>query len=141
MMVPRSCSGSWAGFDEALVVEFNDTDLCLRALDHGARVVWTPRAVLTHYEQLTRGGALCLPDHVTFAERWGGRFSRGDPFYHPALSETRDYVLATPAGSSPRPANAGLSLTCEGGQRGVDLRHRQDGHQLAERDARRGPQL
>lgn len=110
MMVPATLFWELGGFDEALVVEFNDTDLCLRALEHGSRVVWTPRAVLTHYEQLTRGGALCLPDHATFAARWGGRFPRGDPFYHPALSETRDYVLAVPSEKLAEPASARSKL-------------------------------
>jgi GT2 family glycosyltransferase len=41
--------------DEALAVNFNDVDLCLRLVRKGYRNLWTPYAELYHHESLSRG--------------------------------------------------------------------------------------
>ena len=52
----RACSRRSGGFDEVnLAVAFNDVDFCLRAREHGYLIVWTPDALLTHYESESRG--------------------------------------------------------------------------------------
>ncbi len=79
--------------DQHLSVQFNDIDLCLRAADHGYRVVFTPFARLTHFECASRG-----PDHASgllrenyFKERrwfesmWGTLLAN-DPFHNPNIS-------------------------------------------------------
>ena len=43
------------GFDESLKVTYNDVDLCLKARAHEYLVVYTPYALLYHYERGTRG--------------------------------------------------------------------------------------
>jgi O-antigen biosynthesis protein len=79
------------GFDEALAVTFNDTDLCLRLQDYGYRVVWTPDAVLTHWESATRGQAQKPEDagrdamELEFMRRHWGRLLNEDPSHNPNL--------------------------------------------------------
>ncbi|WP_091942766.1 glycosyltransferase [Methylorubrum salsuginis] len=82
------------GFDAAtFAVDFNDVDFCLRLGAAGWKTVWTPHAVLSHLESVSRGrpsGAarrLFEREASAFAERWRD-IIRHDPFYHPALSLT-----------------------------------------------------
>lgn len=43
------------GFEEELVVAFNDIDLSLKVLEKGYRNLWTPYAELIHHESKSRG--------------------------------------------------------------------------------------
>jgi len=43
------------GFDEQLSHAFNDVDLCLKILQSGFRIVFTPYAELYHHESISRG--------------------------------------------------------------------------------------
>ncbi|MEI8104139.1 MAG: hypothetical protein WCG84_04545 [Candidatus Moraniibacteriota bacterium] len=38
-----------------LSIAYNDVDYCLKVRERGLRVVYTPDAVLYHYESVTRG--------------------------------------------------------------------------------------
>jgi GT2 family glycosyltransferase len=89
------------GLDETLRVTLNDVDFCLRLRDRGLINIWTPWAVLEHWESKSRG-----IDHTQaaldrqagevriFSERWGNIMAR-DPNYHPGLSDSApDYHLA-----------------------------------------------
>jgi GT2 family glycosyltransferase/glycosyltransferase involved in cell wall biosynthesis len=74
------------GFDEALATAYGDVDYCLRALEKGWRVVYTPWAVLAHEQarSLARAGQWRIDaDARTFRERWG---EYRDPYYNPNLS-------------------------------------------------------
>jgi hypothetical protein len=42
------------GFDEALAVDYNDLDFCIRLRKKGYLIVWTPFAELYHLETATR---------------------------------------------------------------------------------------
>ncbi|WP_342151243.1 glycosyltransferase family 2 protein [Methylorubrum sp. SB2] len=82
------------GFDAGnFAVDFNDVDFCLRLGAAGWKTVWTPHAVLSHLESVSRGrpsGAARQRferEAAAFAERWRDAI-RHDPFYHPALSLT-----------------------------------------------------
>ena len=56
MLVTRACFDAVGGFDAAAFpIAYNDIDLCIRARSAGFRTVWTPFAVLTHHESLSRG--------------------------------------------------------------------------------------
>jgi GT2 family glycosyltransferase len=80
------------GFDEEnLRVAFNDVDMCLRAADHGYRVIWTPHAELFHFESASRG-AYDTPEKVAVLrqerihmERTWGALLEADPFHNPNL--------------------------------------------------------
>jgi hypothetical protein len=74
------------GFDEALSLEFNDIDLCLRLRILGYRIVYTPFAELTHYESATRRNTRRPGSEVArFMQRWQN-YLADDPAYHPALT-------------------------------------------------------
>lgn len=97
------------GFDEALAVDFNDVDLCLRLREQGLLVVWTPFARLFHHESLSRGTAR-TPEDLERAQREQRIFRRrwahwldADPGYNPNLDlDPPGFRLAWP----PRPRSA-----------------------------------
>jgi GT2 family glycosyltransferase len=111
LMVDRECSGVTAacaairrdvwervgGMCEALPVNFNDVDLSLKIRHLGLRIVWTPHAVLSHFESLTRVGREVLASEAAFVrQRWKAALSR-DPYSNPNLDQTRgDWVVAKP---------------------------------------------
>ncbi len=86
MMTRREVFEKVGGFDPALDVAFNDVDLCLRILAAGYRVVWTPFAVLYHYESSTRRKAHPIENTRYFLKKWRDLIRRGDPYYNPNLS-------------------------------------------------------
>ncbi len=92
MMMRRPVFDRLGGFDEALAVGFNDTDLCLRLRAAGLRVLYDGHTVLKHHESATRGSIKALADPPEdgrfFRQRWAAFIRRGDPFYNPALSLT-----------------------------------------------------
>lgn len=94
MMVRRKVFEELGGFDERLRVEFGDVDFCLRANERGYRVVYTPYAVLNHFEGATRGIGKATPsDRYEFTKRWRGLLDRGDLFYNPNLDKMRSYRI------------------------------------------------
>lgn len=85
------------GFDSKdLTSNYLDVDFCLRAMEHGLQVIWTPYANLVHYETgsdeqshgAKQDGAYTR-DTAYMQQRWGD-ILKEDPFYSPNLS------LATP---------------------------------------------
>jgi GT2 family glycosyltransferase len=74
------------GFDEALGLDFNDVDYCLRARRRGLRVVFEPGAELVHLESPSRGTSLSEETAAAFMARWGALVEGGDPFYNRRLS-------------------------------------------------------
>ncbi|MCJ2031237.1 glycosyltransferase family 2 protein [Methylobacterium sp. J-043] len=94
LAVAREKYHAIAGFDEeTFAVDFNDIDFCLRLGARGWKTVWTPHAVLSHLESVSRGRpvgparARFEREAAAFTERWRDVI-RHDPFYHPALSLT-----------------------------------------------------
>ncbi|SOR32317.1 putative glycosyl transferase [Methylorubrum extorquens] len=94
LAVTREKYQAVGGFDEeTFAVDFNDIDFCLRLGARGWKTVWTPHAVLSHLESVSRGRpvgdarARFEREAVAFTERWRDVI-RHDPFYHPALSLT-----------------------------------------------------
>lgn len=88
LMARREVFEAVHGFDEALSVEFNDVDFCLRLLGAGYRNVYLPHVVLRHHESKSRG----LPrkptgrfgntnDRTLFQKRWGSA-DYYDPYYN-----------------------------------------------------------
>jgi len=83
------------GFDVRFAIDYNDIDYCLRAVERGYRIVYTPYAELYHFEGQTarRREASPLATRL-FRERWP-RYIENDPFYNPNL--TRNGVDFAPA--------------------------------------------
>jgi len=89
MLIGRNKFWQVHGFDEEkLSVAFQDVDLCLNLLEKGYLNVYTPYAILYHYESATK--AEKLPNRVEdhFMKRKWMRYIEDDPYYSPNL--TRD---------------------------------------------------
>ncbi len=113
LAVGRATFDAVGGFDENLPIAYNDIDFCLKIRERGLAVVMEPKAVLWHYESLSRGLDHEDLSKVTrlnceiglMAERWPEVFALGDPFldhrfayhnfyyvlgWHPSLSTVED---------------------------------------------------
>ena len=97
LMTPRALFTDLGGFDLRFPLNYNDVDYCLRLVERGQRIVWTPHARLYHYEGVSKeGGCTVQPaERDLFRQLWGARYPR-DPFYNPNLSAKHgDYRLRT----------------------------------------------
>jgi len=90
LMIPRRVFEDARGFDERLPVAFQDVDLCLRIRREGRLVVYTPFALLYHYEGASRGRRHPTADERLFQRLWADVLQRGDPYYNPNLTHVRD---------------------------------------------------
>src|SRR5438067_9380510 len=115
MLVGKSVFKALGRFNqENLAVSFNDIDFCLRLVQEGLRIVFTPQANLVHYESASRGRQFSEEQKLEFRreaewmqEKWSDKLA-DDPFYNPNLSlgEEGGFTLAWP----PRLPPLGLSL-------------------------------
>jgi len=99
MMTRRKAFALCNGFDEGFAVQFNDIDLCLKALDVGLLNVFTPYAQLYHYESKSRplddSSATQIASYYrardAFYTKWKPLLEGHDPYYnrnlHICLSE------------------------------------------------------
>ncbi|MGI9072099.1 MAG: glycosyltransferase [Bryobacteraceae bacterium] len=90
------------GFDETeFAVAFNDVDLCLKIGSLGYRVLYTPHALLYHYEAFSKSSKDLIPhpEEVSrMRSKWGAIIA-GDPCYSPNLTRNdEDYSLRTKSG-------------------------------------------
>jgi ADP-heptose:LPS heptosyltransferase/GT2 family glycosyltransferase len=88
MLIKRAFFESVGGFDEAHSIINNDLDFCLRAVDRGKRIVYTPYAKLIHYEMASRSSISDLYEIQSFDSAWGQKCAEGDPYYNPLLSRS-----------------------------------------------------
>lgn len=58
------------GFSNSLPLNYNDVDLCLKVRATGARIVYTPHAVLEHYESQSRNAARTEYEAQMIRRRW-----------------------------------------------------------------------
>lgn len=86
-----------------LPIAFNDVDFCLKILERGYRMVWTPFAELYHLESVSRGSDQ-TPERLPgfqreigyMKTRWAHILER-DPYYNLNFSLiTEDFDLASP---------------------------------------------
>jgi GT2 family glycosyltransferase len=67
MLLTRSCIERVGLFDEAVFgIAYNDVDYCLRAVNLGIRIVWTPFATLIHHESASRGSDMAQENIARF---------------------------------------------------------------------------
>jgi GT2 family glycosyltransferase len=88
MMMRMEVFNEVSGFDEAFVVGFNDTDLCLRVGRAGYKILYDGRTVLFHHESVTRIAKAQLKhpkDDQKLRKDWGQLLKTGDPYYSPLL--------------------------------------------------------
>ncbi|MFL6537450.1 MAG: glycosyltransferase [Chthoniobacterales bacterium] len=104
MVLRKSVYEQVGGLDETnLAVAFNDVDLCLRIIEAGYRIVYTPYAELIHYESSSRGfedthekRARFLAENEFMHAKWREKIEN-DPAYNPNLSlGARLFALASP---------------------------------------------
>ena len=81
-----------------LKIAFNDVDYCLRARDAGYLVVYTPFALLRHYESKSRGyedtpekQARFSSEVIYMRQRHKAHIEGGDPYYNPRLSLSNSF--------------------------------------------------
>jgi O-antigen biosynthesis protein len=105
MLVRKALYWQVGGLNEAsLAVAFNDIDLCLKLRDAGYRNLYTPYALLTHHESLSRGRDDTEEKNQTFRQEyaymqdtWQGKL-RDDPAYNVNLTtEFENFSFANPA--------------------------------------------
>jgi O-antigen biosynthesis protein len=110
LAVRRSTYLQVGGLEERLRIAFNDIDLCLKIGQLGKLIVWTPNALLIHYESATRGADKSLRRRVeAFVEsnrirlRWR-KFLYADPFHNPNIcrwnGQAQPGGLPSPLGGS-----------------------------------------
>lgn len=94
------------GFDEKnLAIAYNDVDYCLKIVDSGKLVVFTPFAELHHYEAVSRGNdddfkrtnpekyQRFMAEREFMESKWK-KYIAHDPYYNPNLTRTReDFTL------------------------------------------------
>lgn len=92
LLVKKSKFYAVGGLDhEHLPIAYNDVDLCLKLQEAGWRNVYTPHAVLLHFESKSRGNDMS-PEHIdrymtelkVLQERWSTR-TYDDPLHNPNL--------------------------------------------------------
>lgn len=98
MLVKKAIFQAVGGFDQQnLPISFNDVDLCLKILEAGYLIVWTPYALLYHREYSSRGDDRDLQGssrekyqrviaELGFIEKKWGRYIENDPYYNPNLT-------------------------------------------------------
>jgi len=93
MMTKRSVFEEVGGLDEKLTVALNDVDYCMKVVQTGRLVVYTPYAQLYHNESVTRGledspekRERFAQEQRLFEQKWGEQIKEGDPYYNINLS-------------------------------------------------------
>jgi len=94
LMTRRETFEEIGGFDEQnLPTCFQDVDFCLRLIERGYRIVYTPFARLLHHESATKTSIAEGYEIDYMKSRWSD-YIADDPFYNPNLSRRReDYSL------------------------------------------------
>ncbi len=100
MLTRRSVFIKVGGLDEAeLKVAFNDIDYCLKVRALGYDIVYTPEAILYHYESVSRKSDE-LPENYErfrnevnfFKKRWAKELKAGDPFFNPNFNLNKEQL-------------------------------------------------
>jgi len=86
LLARRDVVDDVGGFDERLAVAFNDVDFCLKVVEAGYRIVFTPLAEMVHAESSTRGFTGYGADIDPFVTRWADWLRGEDPMFSPHLS-------------------------------------------------------
>jgi GT2 family glycosyltransferase len=77
------------GFCPELPNNYNDVDLSLKIRSKGHRIVWTPHAVLYHFESMSRQPEVSELEASFVRQRWARELD-DDPYYNPNLERYRD---------------------------------------------------
>lgn len=90
MMVRKSLFCDLGGFDEVnLPICYNDVDFCLRLRGKGYFNVFTPYAVLHHYESISRAVEIDVNESCYMMSRWKD-ILEDDPYYNTNLTRNKE---------------------------------------------------
>jgi GT2 family glycosyltransferase len=87
MMTRTSLFRQVEGYTEALPINFNDMDYCLKANRAGYATVYAPQAELIHYESMSRVREVDAWEIEFFQKNWTGFTT--DPFYNETMLKNR----------------------------------------------------
>ena len=90
MATKRAAFDEVGGFDQALAVDYNDVDYCLKLKSFGFRVLFCPHARLIHHESVSRGldarpSTRALVEFELMTQRWSVAM-KDDMEYVPTLA-------------------------------------------------------
>src|SRR3954453_10507457 len=99
LMTKRDVFWQVGGFDDTdFAVAFNDIDLSLKIGSQGLKVLYTPHAVLYHYEAFSKTSKDLVPHPQEVAlmrSKWEAAIA-ADPYYNPNLTRNdEDFSLRT----------------------------------------------
>jgi len=90
MMIRREVFDELGGFDEKFTLCGSDVQLCLRAFEHGYRIVYNPFAELIHHERQTRSSEVPPRDYLESFKHYRRWLVSGDPYWNINLSIWRN---------------------------------------------------
>ncbi len=94
LMIKRSDFEKIGGFSEHFFTHYQDVDLCLKLVAAGKTNIFTPRAVLTHYESKTRKAYYDWGDRLLLLDQFQDYIEAGDRYYNPNFDLNKhDYSL------------------------------------------------
>ncbi len=88
MMTRASLFKQLGGYTEALPINYNDIDYCLKAKRAGFATVYAPQAQLIHYESMSRIREVSTHEDEYFERQWTGFTT--DPYYNEAMLKNRN---------------------------------------------------
>lgn len=93
LMMRKEVFNEIDGFDEGYPLAVSDVDICLKVIEKGYLVVWTPYVELYHHELKTRGyddtkekQERFNKEIELFKSKWGNYLEKGDSYYNPNLT-------------------------------------------------------
>lgn len=93
LLTPRAVYEEVGGLSYELPGAYNDVDYCLKVIDAGYRVTYSPGARMYHHESSTREAEVKGWERELLDARWA-RYADGDPYYNPNFVQTSlDYVV------------------------------------------------
>jgi len=94
-LVPASVFQEVGGMTPLLPANFNDVDLSLKIRETGRRIVWTPDAVLYHFESQSRVPTVTAEEMDVMMSRWSTQLAH-DPYHNPNLEPGQGWWLERP---------------------------------------------
>lgn len=94
LMTKKSLLEKVGGFDEVFAIDYNDIDFCLKAIDNGYRIVFTPFCEMYHFESSSIQRVAANEEETKLFKRRWEKYLEHDPYYNPNLPKDRhDYYV------------------------------------------------
>ena len=83
LLTPASVFDEVGGFTVGLAGNWQDVDFCFKVRQSGCTIVWTPQAVLTHFESISRDAKIVDSEWMLLNRRWAHELVT-DPYFTPS---------------------------------------------------------